>query len=159
MTRCMLLVAIALLSACAAGGDPPPSDRGALTPVLRVWAHDPELEIYARLAAERIRAASGVVIRVNVPGTSLVATPIFWTEQHDDEWSGYCVGHWIAIDTRAGDPTTTVLHEMLHRAGADHVAPGEGVMSENLLPDACLTAADLVSLCVDAACSTFAPEC
>ena len=151
------LVALLAAGCSAAGGEPTPQDAPTVAP-LRVWAHSLDLEWYARDAVERIEATSGVIIEVNVPETAEMSAPLFWSEQHSEKFTGYCPGHWAYIDVNAADPATTVLHELLHMAGAGHVGPGGGVMDSHLQPGAKISMLDLDTLCSSADCTVFAPE-
>lgn len=147
-------LALALLAGCSA-------DRPT---ELYVWAHDAELEVAARAAAERIETATGLTVHVNAPDTVTTAVSIFWSEAlPDPDWTGlFCgEGDWIAISTKASPGTgveTMVLHETMHAFGAPHVNQGAGMLSPDTTGQGVLTAADLEALCAVAACSRLEPE-
>ncbi len=152
--RAAALACAAVLASCTGGR---PSE-------LHVWAHDAELEVAARAAAERIEAATGLTVHVNAPDTIATAVSVFWSEAlPDPEWTGlFCSeGDWIAISTKAIPGTgveTMVLHETMHAFGAPHVEQGAGMLSADTTGQRALTAADLAALCAVAACSRFEPE-
>lgn len=157
MRRLPQLTAL-LLTACSAAGEGP--DRFDLPSSLQVWAHSADVEMSARLAADRLHEAAGLVVEVNLPGMSGKALPVFKSEQHGD-WGGVYNRHgWIAVDAGLVDENldTIVLHELMHAFGAGHVEQGFGVMSPAPLPYPHITEADLVELCGQATCSHMQAE-
>jgi hypothetical protein len=172
--------ALALLTALAATGcAQPPADGapdygGATAAVaaphadLTIWAADHELFSWASDAADRIAAATGLVVVVSESPDVAANLPMFWATGIDaNGWLGVChaspASDWIAVNphTPLELRGTVVLHEMLHGLGAAHVDTGAGVMSPSIWvgPDWALTAADLEAVCaVRDDCSAFVPE-
>jgi hypothetical protein len=155
----VLAIAAALLGTPGCIWEPPPTERPTA-----FWPADAELADAALAAAARIEAATGV--QITVAHDPQGAVPIVWAGAAPDrEWWGQAThttrGAPIVLIAEQTPPplrATLVLHELLHTLGARHVASGAGVLSPEIWKAFALTAADLESICSEAACERFEPE-
>lgn len=164
--RMVLIAASALLAACSSTlSDPAPTWEEPAPPpdTIRVWSADHELYSWATMAAARILVATGV--QAVVSETDYTGAPLFWSSGLDEQgWAGYAEADvWVGISPHVAleDREVVVLHELLHHLGAAHVPDQGGVMASSLgaIPEErVLTAADLASLCENAACKWLQPE-
>jgi hypothetical protein len=123
------------------------------------WSEDPELRAALGRTLSRLSAATGLVLSVAPDAKTPGAVQVVLTDLPEGV-VGYAAGH-IEIDVSLTglQVDATLLHELGHTQGAEHLGAGEGVMSRcvggsNLL----LTDADLIQICSGAPCSTFLPE-
>jgi hypothetical protein len=120
------------------------------------WAEDAELRAALGRVLARVNAATGLGLELeDAPG----AVQVFSTDLPEDV-VGYASSHIeIDVSLRGLEVDSTLLHEVGHTQGAEHLGAGEGVMSRCVDGTfALLTDADLIQICSGAPCTTFVPE-
>jgi hypothetical protein len=120
------------------------------------WAEDAELRAALVRAIARINTATGLGLAVAAARDAVLVTRL----ELPEGVLGYASDH-IELDAAlTGEQLdATLIHEIGHTQGANHLGTGEGIMARcmgdsNVL----LTDPDLIQICSGAPCTTFVPE-
>jgi hypothetical protein len=162
LLRIAPLVLILAAVGCSAAGESeaPTFNADWIAPVFAP-AH---LVDATQAAADRIEAASGLVIRVVTEVEPRAIEMVHEAPDGEGKWIGgfrYKRGQATLIvdgDVQPDVLENLLVHEMLHSLGAEHVKQGRDLMSPLIDAEMVLTAADLESLCSVQDCTRFVTE-
>jgi hypothetical protein len=149
------MVAALVAAGCDADVSPPHGPPAAAEPI--VLSPDAELADEVAAAAARWAAATGRALELGDGGLPILAADAIPREDGTQARGETMMGQYSRIHRRAPDRARTVLHELGHLLGGDHVDT-MGVLSYRRGYVAIIDGASLAAVCERLECLAFRPE-